>query len=83
MRWASATQESNLPPTYFEYRSPLELSTNMEPDKSTQRGPPNKLNLPDMFREIARSLNRAFQRFCDSLARRRRGMCSLSMRPRL
>jgi hypothetical protein len=49
----------------------------MHPDatlsKGIQRGPPNMFNLPDMFREIADSVNRSFHRFRAYLARRRQG----------
>jgi hypothetical protein len=52
------------------------MNIDPELDKRIQRGPPNMLNLPDMFREIAESLHRAFRRARASLARRRQGMCS-------
>jgi hypothetical protein len=55
----------------------------MHPDttlsKGIQRGPPNMFNLPDMFREIADSVNRSFHRFRAYLARRRQGTNSHSL----
>ena len=51
------------------------MSIDPELNRRIQRGPPNMFNLPDMFREIAESLHRAFRRARVSLARRRQGMC--------
>jgi len=48
-----------------------------KPPRRIQRGPPNMFNLPDMFREIADSINRSFQRFRANRAMRRQGTSSL------
>jgi hypothetical protein len=47
------------------------MSISPDLHRRIQRGPPNMLNLPDMFREIAHSLHRFFRR---ARTRRRQGM---------
>jgi len=54
------------------------MNANPELNRLIQRGPPNMFNLPDMFREIAESLRRAFRR---ARARRRQGTCSILQYP--
>ena len=66
-------------PSYNSGQTPLQtpMSTNPQHNRRIQRGPPNMVNLPDMFREIADSLRRSFRRARASLARRRQGTCSI------
>ena len=73
--WAHRTTNSSYPGT--KLASKLPMNTNPQPNRRIQRGPPNMVNLPDMFREIADSLRRSFCRARASLARRRQGTCSI------
>jgi hypothetical protein len=53
------------------------MSTAVKHNKPVDRAPPSKLDLPNLFREIANSLRRSFRAARGSIARRSQGAYSI------